>query len=322
MSRVLPLGLCLAAAVGCASPPTFDVGLAATPDAPADEVLRFIVTGDTGKGNAVERRVARSMSVACAARGGCRFALLVGDNVYENGPQGVDDPELRTKFEEPFAPDPFPFWVALGNHDYGGGGAGWDFWKARDEIAWSHRDPKWRMPARHYAFTDAHADFFALDTTALFWMDDDAQTSAFEARLQVSARPWRIAFGHHPYLSNGRHGDAGHYDRVPSWMPGSGERWRRFFAEHVCHHVDAYFAGHDHTMQDLGEHCGVQLFVSGAGSSPTKLRRHHRGLFEASGPGFAMVELTATRMRVSFYDAAAHELWNRTIEHTGGLTPR
>lgn len=306
--------LATAALVLAACPaPAVDVGLSAAPDVPGDEVLRFVAVGDTGKGNDVQRLVAGGMTKACEARGGCRFALLLGDNIYQDGATASDDPQLATKFEEPYALVPFPFQVALGNHDYGANGAGWEFWKAAYEVDWSRRSPKWRLPARHYAFSDAHADFFALDTNALFWGFEADQRAAFEARRAASTRPWRIAFGHHPYRSNGRHGDAGAYDRVPGALPGSGSRWRDFFEDELCGKVDAYFAGHDHSLQDLGDVCGVNLVISGSGSSPTSVVRADRALFATSTPGFVLVEATARELVLHFVDANATVLYTRVI---------
>lgn len=312
MSRVTLWTALLLAACAAPSEPVA-IGLVDTPDAPADEVLRFIAVGDTGKGNEIERRVGDQMARTCEQAGGCAFALLLGDNIYPSGAESDQDDQLRTKFDEPFTAVPFPFHVVLGNHDYGAEGAGWAFWRAKHEIAWRSRSTKWRLPARHYAFTERHADFFALDTNAIFWGYEADQVAALDARRTASKRPWRIAFGHHPYLSNGKHGDAGTYDALPSWAPGSGSRWKGFFDTQICGRFDVYFAGHDHNLQDHGEKCGVQLFVSGSGSSPWKLYRNDRVLFGSDAPGFALVELTARELKLTFVDADGKSLHTRTI---------
>jgi tartrate-resistant acid phosphatase type 5 len=296
----------------CTAPDAVDVGLTAGPDAPAAQTLRFVAVGDTGKGNDIQRRVGRAIAQTCEVRGGCSFALLLGDNLYPTGASSDDDPQFLSKFEEPFGLLSMPFRVVLGNHDYGAGGAGWAFWKAPHEIAWSARSPRWRLPARHYAFTEPHADFFALDTTALFWGYEADQREALRARLGASTRPWRIAFGHHPRWSNGKHGDAGQYDRLAPVMPGSGERWRRFFDAELCGRADLYLSGHDHNLADLGDSCGVALVVSGAGSSPYRLSRHDRG-FSVAEPGFAIVEVTSKRLSWTFFDAESRALHERAL---------
>jgi tartrate-resistant acid phosphatase type 5 len=312
MQALLPVVALCVLTVSCSAPAPVDVGLTHGADAPAEETLRFVAVGDTGKGNDIQRQVGRAIAATCGARGGCSFALLLGDNIYPSGAASDDDAQFLTKFEEPFGLLSMPFRVVLGNHDYGAGGAGWAFWKATHEIAWSSRSPRWQLPARHYGFTASHADFFALDTTALFWGYEADQRTALHARLAASTRPWRIAFGHHPRLSNGKHGDAGHYDRLAPVLPGSGERWRRFFDGELCGRVDLYLSGHDHNLADLGDLCGVAQVVSGAGSSPYRLSRNDRG-FSVAEPGFAVVEATAQRLSWTFFDADGRPLHERAL---------
>jgi tartrate-resistant acid phosphatase type 5 len=94
-------------------------------------VTRFLVIGDTGKDfdtsipladrwTSVPQYVdARGVKKACDAKGGCAFAVMLGDNLYKTGVSGVDDPQWQTKFEQPYADLAFPFHPVYGNHDYG-----------------------------------------------------------------------------------------------------------------------------------------------------------------------------------------------------------
>ena len=60
---------------------------------------------------------------------------LLGDNIYDSGVTSVTDPQWQTKFEIPYMGVNLPFYVVLGNHDYGGNGAGTEFDKAlRDSV--------------------------------------------------------------------------------------------------------------------------------------------------------------------------------------------
>src|SRR5688572_5291897 len=81
--------------------------------------VKFIAIGDSGKGNTAQRDVAIRIRDLCAARG-CDFVLMLGDNIYDAGVDSLDDPQWQTKFEEPYRDIDLPFYVALGNHDYGG----------------------------------------------------------------------------------------------------------------------------------------------------------------------------------------------------------
>jgi hypothetical protein len=112
---------------------------------------------------------------------------------------------------------------------------------------------------------------------------------------------WRIAFGHHPYVSNGPHGNAGEYDGVAiDGLIGSGTGLREFFDEYVVGHFDVYFAGHDHSIQDLGNLGGTEMLVSGGGSSHTDLEGDNVVTFQADRKGFVYVEATATTMSFQF----------------------
>ena len=142
------------------------------------------------------------------AQGGGEFgavALMLGDNVYPSGVSSPDDPQLIEKMEKPYADLNFPFYVVLGNHDYG---PSWEFWKARAELDFTREHRKFRMPDRHYAFSQGPATFLAVDTNTLFWGVVTEERTAFQTEREKSRTPWKIAFGHHPYVSNGKHGNA------------------------------------------------------------------------------------------------------------------
>ena len=64
---------------------------------------------------------------------------------------------------------------------------------------------------------------FGLDTNALmldtdFVGDPTSQREWLDASLAASNFQWKKSFGHHPYLSNGQHGNAGNYEGIPEWL--------------------------------------------------------------------------------------------------------
>jgi tartrate-resistant acid phosphatase type 5 len=321
--RLPALVVAVSLLLGChANPVPADAGTpvrtaVTSPERPgADAVTRFVALGDTGKGNAAQFAVAAAMKTVCDARGGCGFGLLLGDNVYPSGTEGEDDAQFRSKFEEPYADLPFPFHPVLGNHDYGGNGSGVEFWKGQSEIAYSKHSAKWRFPAAYYRFHEGLLDFFALDTNSLFFGAGTAEDQEREVPpwIAAAAGPWKIAFGHHPYVSNGPHGNAGAYDGLPLGMlPASGLGVKAFVEQHLCGKVDAYLCGHDHSLQDLGAVCGTQFLVSGGGASATPLVGTDPAAFQASIPGFLLVEATAHRLAFSFFDGEARLLHTREI---------
>jgi tartrate-resistant acid phosphatase type 5 len=284
------------------------------PPAPPD-VTRFVALGDTGEGNATQFQVSRAVENVCQARGGCDFALLLGDNIYPSGVDAVDDAQFDTKFERPYANLDFPFHPALGNHDYGGQGAGIEYWKGQYEVDYSLRSRKWRMPAAYYRLNEPFADLFALDTNGIHlgFADRDEQEQTLPVWLSEARAPWKIAYGHHPYLSNGKHGNAGRYEGLPEWLPGSGTNMRDFVETVLCGRVDVYLCGHDHNLQDLGEACGTQFLVSGAGAKTTPLEGDNPTAFEAETPGFVLVEARADTLDLTFFDGFGKALHARTL---------
>jgi hypothetical protein len=95
-------------------------------------------------------------------------------------------------------------------------------------------DPDPREPYRYYAFRQGNVQFLALDTTPMVaerWSDNSGRMTTYvktqQEKLLNAMGPvdgrWKIAFGHHPYVSNGDHGNAGAYDGLscPSTETGT-----------------------------------------------------------------------------------------------------
>jgi 3',5'-cyclic AMP phosphodiesterase CpdA len=270
------------------------------------------VLGDGGEGNVAIYDVASATHTVCARRG-CDFVLYLGDNFYDNGVTSVADTQFQTKFEMPFAEVDLPFYVVLGNHDYGGLGSGitvdWD--RGAYEIAYSTRSTKWTMPAAYYDFEVANAQFLALDTTAIKHEEGyEAKEAWLEGAMSGSRAPWRIGFGHHPYISNGDHGNAGDYQgALDVGRVLDGVHLKAFFDDHVCGDFDVYFAGHDHTRQWLGTSCGTIFAVSGAAAKVTHLHTPDRNPVayeDDTEPGFLWVEIDGDRLTAAFYDSQAN----------------
>jgi len=278
---------------------------AGTPDAGGvTPFKRFVALGDTGTGSTTQMKVAAAMGTVCVARGGCDFGLLLGDNFYNSGVDGVEDEKFNSMFVVPYGPLGFTFYPALGNHDYGGEGAGVEPYKGARQVDYSAVNPQWVMPATFYQQDEAPVWLLGLNTTAVFWgLDGDQRDTVPGWIAAAPAGSWKIAFGHHPYLSNGDHGNAGEYEGLPDWIPwASGQEVKEFTEDILCGHVDAYLCGHDHSRQDLGEVCGTQFIVSGAGAKTTDLPGEGPNAFQAATPGFLMVEATPQSLRFMFFD--------------------
>ncbi|MCK0153555.1 metallophosphoesterase [Alcanivorax sp. S6407] len=273
--------------------------------------LRFIVIGDSGTGSPGQYAVGEAIAEVCQNKDeffddmafpGCDLVVGLGDNIYESGVTSVDDPQFEEKFEKPFEPVQLPFYMVLGNHDntayVGGDGAG----NARGEfqVDYTFFDGKlserWKMPDRYYQHSAGTTttnprplvDFFALDSNPIAGGFADPDLAYAYHTYGIDQRNWavnalgssnavfKIAMSHHPYLSNGSHGNAGNYDGVPSELLPvlAGERWKAFMEEAVCDQADFLFAGHDHDLQVLNAvpSCGrTEFVVSGAAGKTRSL---------------------------------------------------
>ncbi len=276
--------------------------------------IRFLAVGDTGRGNAGQWAVATAMADHYRERG-YDFVLLLGDNIYDSGPSSDHDPQFDTKFEAPYAAVPVPFDVVLGNHDYGGGGSGSEFFKGQYSIDYSHRSAKWRLPAAYYHFTRENAEFFALDTNAQMYGLDQAQRADVDAWMGASSATWRIAFGHHPYRSNGPHGNAGNYDGTSGVQPWSGDGVKSFFDADICGRADLYLSGHDHTRQWLSQPCGgsTALAVSGTGASGSSLSGSNPTSFQSTSLGFLAVQIEGNTLTAEFVGTQGQVEYTRVL---------
>lgn len=254
---------------------------------PANTKVSFIAIGDTGTGKDGQYKVAAAMKEICEQRG-CDFAIGMGDNIYEDGVDGVNDIQFEMKFEEPYKDIHFPFYMSLGNHDntwiFGGDGADND--RGELQVDYHYRTDrmsnKWQMPSRYYQFNAPTSGgtplvtFFSMDTNPTasagdpsneYNKDDysEKQGKWLKDGFKASKAPWKIAYGHHPYISNGTHGNAGRYDG----LVGQGKYYRDMVEENVCGNADVVFTGHDHDLQWLKEtdSCpGTFHILTGAGA--------------------------------------------------------
>jgi len=252
----------------------------------ADGLLRFAVVGDVGKGTAqVSAGIAK-----VNADTPLDAVLIPGDNVYPCGVKSADDP--RWSVLRPLAQLGLPLYPVLGNHDYCGHSA------AELDAPLPH----WIFPARQYTARSKLADVLFVDTTP-FAAERDLQSvpHAIATGFEGSKAPWRIVVGHHVVTSSGWHG------RFPRR-----EHARMLTLLGPLHEakVDLYACGHDHHLELLDTK--PRILVSGAGSDPIPPIARRAKTVWPDDPvktvGFAVVELTAEKMTVRFYDGAGSPL--------------
>jgi tartrate-resistant acid phosphatase type 5 len=270
----------------------------------------FAAVGDAGKPNLAQARVARSVRAACEGR--CDFVVLLGDNAYESGVvDASDEARLGCTVESYGAPVAY---LALGNHDYDPIEPTIE--RARNELRWI-RGPGQQLSGTRaagdhhfYRFDAGPVHLVALDTNLLVRGQLDERSYLALAKwlgpLRSPAHPWTVAFGHHPFRSNGSHRSAGGFhDASLSLWPG--RLFEHFMTRHVVGRADLYLAGHDHNLQMIpGLLSGLTTqVVSGSGAkcdSPPQ-ERPQPALMERFGHGFVIVEASPERLVLTFHDA-------------------
>lgn len=267
--------------------------------------VRFVAFGDQGEGNEAQQLVANAAEVVCEERG-CDFALLLGDNIYDVGVTSEMDQQFIDKFETIYEGLDMRFYVVLGNHDYGQLANDWI--RGNYQVEYTQFSDKWYLPHYWYTFSSESGatQFFAFDTARMMWNHDVGDQREWLANeLLASTAQWKIAFAHHPYISNGEHGNAGNYEGF-GWLPFlNGEHVQEVIEDIVCGQAQVYISGHDHNRQVFDPVCGTHFFVSGASSKVEDF------VFREDNPtqwgddtreGFLWVEVEGTDLVAAFYD--------------------
>jgi tartrate-resistant acid phosphatase type 5 len=318
----LAMGLCACGGGGGSSKPADGAAGAGA------KSVRFVAYGDAGTGSERQIAVGDAMAEVCRVRG-CDFALELGDNFYVSGVDSVDDAQFKSKFETPYEKLAGPIYVTLGNHDNSNGpGEGSANRKGDFQVDYHYLagrlSDKWRMPSRYYSFVAGSglAEFFSLDSNPLTSIVADPdptwnfvtygaeQQAWLEDGLKNSKAKWKIAFAHHPYLSNGIHGNAGTYDGQPAALPttSNGGPWKALLDQTLCKQgADIFFQGHDHDLEWIKPvaSCGKTHFiVSGAAEGPRPFGDAARNptYWQVDNTlGFFWFELSETQMRGAGY---------------------
>ncbi|MFK7822691.1 MAG: metallophosphoesterase [Oligoflexales bacterium] len=247
--------------------------------------LTFLAFGDGGTGNSKQKKVADSMVRICSIQG-CDFAIMLGDNIYNDGVDNVDDEQFQTKFEVPYGPLAIPFYVALGNHDARG--------NTQAQIDYTERSLWWNMPARYYAETIEDLMIIAIDSNDF----GEDQRQFLADQLENSSASLNIVYGHHPIYSYGSHGHTSYL--VDDLLPI------------LCEYPNVvYISGHDHDLQVLDSECGVPLFVSGAAAKLRKTNYGRRTVWSESTYGYTLFSYNSGILNVRYYSEDDEILFDR-----------
>ncbi|KAL2652113.1 hypothetical protein R1flu_020241 [Riccia fluitans] len=241
---------------------------------PVHKPLYFLSVGDYGTGSVEQRAVGNQMAEA-AEKHGAEFVLTVGDNFYPRGIKDLNDPLIKSNFEDIYVEKSLqiPWYITLGDHDHRESVAA--------QIAYSNVSKRWQLPSPYYIMNIPLSGIHTLDIivtdsvglegllvkeneTRRFENDYDMTYAGLEAGrrqfewltevLANSKADWRIVVGHRPLQS------CADRKRFPVE-----ERLRDLllplFVEYGVH---VYMHGHDHVGQHLLDK-GVVYVGNGVG---------------------------------------------------------
>ncbi|XP_027339900.1 purple acid phosphatase 3-like [Abrus precatorius] len=276
--------------------------------AKADGSLSFVVIGDWGrKGGFNQSKVATQMGKV-AAKLKVDFVISTGDNFYDDGLTGIDDPAFEASFSKIYTAKSLQkqWYNVLGNHDYRG-----DV-EAQLNPVLQKIDNRW-ICQRSYIVDTEIAEFFFVDTTPFvdkyFLEPKDHKydwrgvlprekylsklLKDLEIALKGSTANWKIVVAHHPIRSIGHHGD-------------TQELKKQLLPILEANNVDMYINGHDHCLEHISSTSSqIQYLTSGGGSKAWKgdIQDNRDGAkFYYDGQGFMSVELVKTNAKAVYYD--------------------
>ncbi|KAL4302484.1 hypothetical protein GQ457_10G028290 [Hibiscus cannabinus] len=283
-----------------------------------DGSLSFLVLGDWGRrGLYNQSQVALQMGII-GEKLDIDFVISTGDNFYENGLTGIDDPAFHESFTDIYtAPSLQKQWyTVLGNHDYRGNV------EAQLSPILRKMDSRW-LCLRSFILNAGPemAEFFFVDTTPFvssYFIDPEGHVYDWngilprknylnnllmevESALRESTAKWKIVVGHHTLKSAGQHGNT--HELAIHLLPLL-----------QAYQVDLYINGHDHCLQHISSSkSGIQFMTSGGGSkawrgdvgawnNPQEMKLYY------DGQGFMSVEMTRTEVDIKFYDVFGNVL--------------
>ncbi len=293
--------------------------------APGLEVVKgatsFLAMGDWGRNGEPEQKSVANQMGTTAKQLDAAFMLILGDNFYPSGVASTQDYQWISSFESVYTAHSLQtdWYVALGNHDYKG--------NPQAQVDYSKLSRRWHMPQRYYAKKISMDDdttqqilLVMLDTSPFISQyyssadhKDNVRTQDTAAQRkwleEVLSDPspnikWRIVAGHHPLYTGGKRINSADTKEMNRLLKPIFDKYK----------VDAYIAGHEHSLQYIKPAGATHYFVSGAGSEITPAVKHpDGGKFALSSNGFIAFSVTPAAMLIQIINEKGAILYKETI---------
>lgn len=279
--------------------------------------VNFIVMGDWGRNGEDHQKLVAEQMGKVASAASVDFIVATGDNFYPRGVASEFDPLWRYSFEDIYTDFSlqWDWYPVLGNHDYGG--------NPDAQVAYSKISRRWQMPARYYsklinvgdgaqillAFVDTCPlikGYYKGEGHHVHDQDSTVQKKWLEETLR-DAPPtvkWKLVVGHHPMYTGGSRTENHDTRSIRQSLQPLFERYK----------VDAYLAGHEHSLQHHTTKFGTHHFVSGAASEVTPVRMLPISKFVASQYGFMLFSVLPDQLLVQVIDYSGKVIYATTLK--------
>lgn len=279
--------------------------------------FNVLIVGDWGRlGGYNQSAVAEQMG-RVAEESGAEFIISVGDNFYDSGLSGVDDPAFIQSFTHIYTAESLqkPWHVVLGNHDYEGDAL------SQLDPALKARDSRWHCE-RSFSVSqqlddEDYVEFFFYDSNPFvdhYWNSTkhvydwrgveprenylNKQKEFLASGLAASNATWKVVLAHHPIRSVGSHGD-------------TLELQTQIYPILKENDVHVYVNGHDHCLQHI-TNSAMHFLTSGGGSKAWRGMddsADQTGLqFFYDGQGFVSMSFNSSTLSFAFHDALGNLL--------------
>lgn len=259
--------------------------------------LKFTAFGDWGSGDDIQSATAKALGDKSAAFDS-QFHVAIGDNFYEAGVKSTTDPLWSQRFEKMYTADSLqkPWYVVAGNHDHDGNA------EAQLDYAKDSGSKRWTFPyywwQKTFPIPGGSGSVLAVFIDTWMWPTTNADQIAFvKGALANSTATWKFVFGHYPVWSIAEHGPT---DFLVKDLKPLLDQYK----------VDAYFCGHDHSMQFL-QQGDVNYFLAGQGGKSDSSQAHKgavpsgvsKWFTDQSEGGFITVQVNDTSATTTYWSS-------------------
>lgn len=283
------------------------------------KAINFLVMGDWGRNGEDHQKPVANQLGKTAEEASVDFIISTGDNFYPRGVASEYDPLWKYSYEDIYTAFSlqWDWYPVLGNHDYGA--------NPEAQVAYSKISRRWRMPGRYYTKTfPINGDttqqlmlvfidtcpfipyYYSGNGHNVHDQDSTAQKIWLEKQLAnpLPSIKWKIVVGHHPMYTGGGRTESQDTRAIRKSLQPLFEKY----------HVNAYLAGHEHSLQHIGPVNKVHHFISGAASERTPVKMLPASKFAKSEYGFMLFTVTAGEILVQTIDYTGNIIYTTTLK--------